>query len=142
MALAHHDAAHGDKAERADAKFFCTQDRGNHNVASGFQPAIGPQLDTMPQAVERQHLIGFGQPHFPWCPCIFDAGLRACAGSANIARNKDDVGMRFCHTSCDGADARCAHQLDAHPRARIDLLQVVDQLGKVFDRVNVMVRRR
>ena len=42
MALAHHDAAHGDKAKRADTKFFRTQNRGNHNVASGFQPAIGP----------------------------------------------------------------------------------------------------
>ena len=50
--------------------------------------------------------------------------------------------MGFCHTSGDGADACRAHQLDAHPRARVDLLQVVDQLGKVFDRINVMVRWR
>ena len=50
--------------------------------------------------------------------------------------------MRFCHTRGDGADARCTDELDAHPRARIDLLQVVDQLGKVFDRINVMVRWR
>ena len=50
--------------------------------------------------------------------------------------------MCFCHTRGDGADARCTHQLDAHPRARVDLLQVVNQLGKVFDRINVMVRWR
>ncbi len=34
------------------------------------------------------------------------------------------------------------HQLDADPRLRIAVLQVVDQLGEVFDRVDVVVRRR
>ena len=40
-------------------------------------------------------------------------------------------------TRGDGADARRTDQLDAHPRARIDLLQVIDQLCQIFDRVNL-----
>jgi hypothetical protein len=33
-------------------------------------------------------------------------------------------------------------QLHAHPRARVDLLQVVDELRQILDRIDVVMRRR
>jgi hypothetical protein len=42
----------------------------------------------------------------------------------------------------DRADAGLGHQLDADARRRVDLLQVVDQLRQVLDRVDVVVGRR
>ena len=33
-------------------------------------------------------------------------------------------------------------QLDADARARVDLLQVVDQLRQIFDRIDIVMRRR
>ena len=50
--------------------------------------------------------------------------------------------MRFRHPRGDRADAHLAHQLDADPRRGVAVLEVVDQLRKVLDRVNVVVRRR
>src|SRR5262249_59498637 len=42
----------------------------------------------------------------------------------------------------DRADADLGHQLDADPRPRVRVLQVMDQLRQVFDRVDIVVRRR
>jgi hypothetical protein len=42
----------------------------------------------------------------------------------------------------DGADADLGHQLDADARVMVGVLQVVDQLGQVLDRIDVVVRRR
>jgi hypothetical protein len=43
MALAHHDAAHGDQRGGADAEFLGAQHGGDHHVAAGFDAAIGAQ---------------------------------------------------------------------------------------------------
>ena len=51
------------------------EDRGDHDVASGLEPAVGAQADAVAQAVERQHLIDLAQAHFPRRARIFDAGL-------------------------------------------------------------------
>src|SRR5262249_45365474 len=41
-----------------------------------------------------------------------------------------------------GTDPDLGDQLHVYPRGRVDVLQVVDQLGQVLDRVDVVVRRR
>jgi hypothetical protein len=59
-----------------------------------------------------------------------------------MARDQDHIGLRLGHTGGDGADTGGRHQLHRHLGARVDLLQVVDQLRKIFDRIDVVVRRR
>ena len=50
--------------------------------------------------------------------------------------------MSLGHTGGDGADAHLGHQLDADPGVDVGILQVVDQLGQIFDGIDVVVRRR
>ena len=45
-------------------------------------------------------------------------------------------------TRGDGADADFAHQLDADARLGIDVLQIVDQLRQILDRIDVVMRGR
>src|SRR3546814_1199124 len=75
MALAHHDAAHRDKAQSPDAELFGAENRGDDDVAPGLEPTVGAQPDAVAEAVERENLIDFGQAHFPRRAGIFDAGL-------------------------------------------------------------------
>src|SRR3546814_11073531 len=56
--------------------------------------------------------------------------------------DQDGVGLRLGDAGGDGADAGRGHQLHADPRLRVDLLEVVDELGEVLDRVDVVARRR
>ena len=77
-------------------------------------------------------------------------GVPACwiddSGEAPVPpswpRDEDDVGVRLGHAGRDGADAGLAHQLHADARARVDVLQVEDELRQILDRVDVVVRRR
>ena len=87
----------------------------------------------MAKAVEREHLVRLGQAHFPRRARIFDAGLRACARAADIAGDQDDIGMRLGHTRRNRANARRTDKLHTDPRARVDLLEVVNQLRQIFD---------
>ena len=46
------------------------------------------------------------------------------------------------HTRSDGANANLSHQLHAHGSSGMHLVQVMDQLRQVFDRINVVMWRR
>ncbi len=50
-----------------------------------------------------------------------------------MARDQDDVRMRLRHARRHRADTRLTDQLNAHPRARVDLLAVVDKLRQILD---------
>ena len=50
--------------------------------------------------------------------------------------------MRFRDAGGDRADADFRNELHADARVVIRVLQVVNQLGQIFDRINVVMRRR
>ena len=50
--------------------------------------------------------------------------------------------MRFGNARGDSADAHFGHQLDGDAGVRIGVLQIVDELRQIFDRVNIVMRRR
>ena len=52
------------------------------------------------------------------------------------------VGARLGDAGRDRADADLGDQLDRDARLRVDVLQVVDQLRQILDRIDVVVRRR
>ena len=96
----------------------------------------------MAQAVGHQRLLGFHRPSSQATAGVFHRGQRAGAGAAVVTGDGDEIGIGFCHAGGDGADARFGHQFHRDHRLRVDLLQVEDQLRRVFDRVDVVVRRR
>ena len=77
-----------------------------------------------------------GQP-----ACLIDASGEA-PGASGVAADQDVVGARLGDTGRDRADPGFGDQLDADPGARVDLAQVVDELGQVLDRVDVVMRGR
>ena len=64
------------------------------------------------------------------------------AGAPVEARQRDDVGSRLGDADRDDADVRHDRDLDRNARARIHGLELVDDLGEIFDRVDVVVVRR
>src|SRR5690606_15347395 len=73
---------------------------------------------------------------------VLERRERARAGAAVVPGDQHDVGVRLGDARRDRADADLGDQLDVHPRLRVRVLEVVDQLGDVLDRVDVVVRRR
>ena len=142
VALAHHDASHRDQRRGADAVFVGTEHRRHDDVAAGLQAAIGAQHDLAAQIVHAQHLMHFGQAHFPWQTGMLDRGLRARARAAAMSGHQNRVGLGLGHTGGNGADTGGSDQLHTDLGVGVDLLQVVDQLCQILDGIDVMVRRR
>src|SRR5205823_7087284 len=72
----------------------------------------------------------------------FDAGERRRAGATGITADQDVIGLRLCNTRGDGADADFADELHAHTTLWVHALEIVNELRQIFNRVNVMMRRR
>ena len=142
VADAHHDAARYDERGRGEAELLGAEERRNHDVAAGLELAVHLDDDAVAEAVEEQHLLRLGEPELPGDSGVLERGQRRCARAAVVARDEDDVGVRLGHARGDRPDTDLGDELDVHARGRVGILQVVDELREIFDRVDVVVRRR
>ena len=141
MADAHHDAAQCNERRGGEAELLSTQKRGDDDVTAGFHLAVRFDDDTAAQIVEDEGLMGFGEAEFPWQASVFHGGLRGGAGAAVETGNEHHIRVCLGHTGSDGADADFGDELHADACSTVRILQVVDELGKILDGVDVMMRR-
>ncbi len=118
MADAHHDATERDEGSGAKPELLGAEQRGDDDVASGFQLAVGFDGDAAAQVVEDQGLVGLGEAQFPWKTGVFDRGLGRSARAAVEPADQDLVGVSFRHAGGNGAYADFGDQLDADARRR------------------------
>ena len=142
MALAHHDAARGDQRRGREAELVRAEQRAHHDVAPGAEAAIDLDRDAAAQPVEHQRLVGLGEPDLPRRAGMGDRGQRAGAGAAFEARDGHVVGARLGDPRRHRSHPDLGDQLHRDVGVRVGVLQVVDQLGEVLDRVDVVMRRR
>ena len=83
-----------------------------------------------------------GQAQLPRDAGVLDRGQRGGAGPAIVAGDQDHVGMRLGDARRHRSHPHLGHELHADPRVVVGVLEVVDELRKVLDRVDVVVRRR
>ena len=95
VALAHHDAAHGDEGHGGKAEFFRAKQRGDHHVAAGLQLAVSLHANAAAQIVQQQHLLRFSQAKFPGQAGMLDRTQRRSARSAAVAGDEHHIGMRL-----------------------------------------------
>ena len=116
VALAHHDAAHGDEGHGGKAELLRAEQRGDHDVAAGLQLAVGLHADAAAQIVEQQHLLRFGEAEFPGQAGVLDGAERRSAGAAVVAGDEHHVGVGLGDAGGDRADADFRDQLDGDAR--------------------------
>src|SRR5690606_33855159 len=103
--------------------------------------AVDLHRDAAAQVVEEKRLLGLGEADFPRAASVGQRGQRRGAGAALVARDRHVVGARLGNAGGDRADADFADQLDRDARGRVHVLEVVDELREIFDRVDIVVRR-
>ena len=142
MALARHVAADRDERRGPERELLGAEQRGDEQVAAGLEAAVGAQRDAVAQVVPEQDLVDLGQTELPRRADVLDRRQRRRPGPAGVAGQVDVRGAGLGDASRDGAHTAAGDELDADPCARVDRPQVGDQLGKILDRVDVVVRRR
>ncbi len=73
---------------------------------------------------------------------MLDGGQRRGARAAVMPGDDHMISLGLGHPGGHRAHAAFSHQLDADGRAGIGVFQIVDELGQVFDGIDVVVRRR
>ena len=86
--------------------------------------------------------MGFGDPQLPGQPRVLYGRLGRSAGSAVVAADQNYVSVTLGYAGRDRTHADLRHQLYVNPGVRVNIFQVVDQLGQIFDGVNIVVGRR
>jgi hypothetical protein len=75
VADAHHDAADRHQRRRGEPELLGPQQRGDGDVTTGLQLAIGLHGDAAAQVVQHQGLVGLRQTQLPGQPRVRDGGL-------------------------------------------------------------------
>ena len=120
-----------------------TEHRGDGDIAAAHQLAVGLQAHPAAQSVQNQ--VSGGLPPAP-APkedrrCEW-TGPRRRAGSAVTAGDENYLSAGLGDAGGDGADTGLADQLDADTGAAVGVFQIIDQLRKIFDGVDIMMGRR
>jgi hypothetical protein len=142
MTLAHHDAAFDNQRRRGKAELVGTEQRADDDIAAGLHLTIDLQADTRAQAVQHQRLLRFGQTEFPRRTGMLDRRHRRSAGATVKTGDHDVIGLGLGNTGCHRPDTDFGNQLDRDRRRGIGILQVMNQLCQIFNRVDIVVRRR
>ena len=131
-----------DQRRCGEAELLGAEQGGDHDVAAGLELAVGLHDDAVAQPVEHQRLLGLGETQLPRAAGVLERRQRAGTGAAVVAGDQHHVGLGLRHPGGDGADADLGDELDVDARLRVGVLEVVDQLLEILDRVDVVVRRR
>ncbi len=142
VALVRVDASERDQQRRAEAEHVGAEHRGDDHVAARLEAAVDAQCDAAAQTVRDQRVVRLDEAELPRQAGVLDGAERRSARAAVVARDVHDVRARLRDAACDVADAGLRDQLHRDLRLRVRAAQVVDQLRKIFDRVDVVVRRR
>ena len=142
MADAHHDATRDDERCRGETELLGTEQRGDHHVAAGLQLSIGLHHDPIAQTVHHQRLLGLGQAELPRTARVLQRGQRGRACAAVVPADEHHIGLRLGHSGSDRADPHLRYELHMDPGGGVRVLQVVDELLEILDRVDVVMGRR
>jgi hypothetical protein len=125
-----------------EAELVGAEDRADDHVAPGADAAVDLHGDAAAQAVLHENLVRLGKADFPGAARVLDRGEGACARAALIARNRHVIGARLGDAGRDRADADFGNELHRDVARRVHVLQVEDELGEIFDRINIVMRGR
>ena len=142
VALAHHDAASGDQRRGGETELVGAQKGADDHVAAGAQPAVDLHGDAVAQPVEHQHLLGLGEADLPGRAGVLDRGQRRSAGAAVVAGDGTWSACALATPAATVPTPTSETSLTLTCARRVDVLEVVDELGQVLDRIDVVVRRR
>src|SRR5262249_37826682 len=126
----------------SEPEFVRAQHCSDYHVATCFQPSINSQPDPVAKSVEQQHLLSLSQTQLPRGAGVLYRAEGRRPGSPVVSGNMNDFCVSLCDTGSNCANSRFRYELDRYSSARVHLLQVINELCQIFDRVNVVMRWR
>mmetsp|Transcript_5396 Transcript_5396/g.10834 ORF Transcript_5396/g.10834 Transcript_5396/m.10834 type:complete len:683 (+) Transcript_5396:2645-4693(+) len=142
VALAHHDAPKRDQRRRREPCLLSSEQEGHHHIAPRLDLTVGLHHHARAQVVEHERLVCFCEAELPRKACALDASPLRRPRPSVVPGDEDVVSLGLGDACRHHAYAHLRDELHRHARSRVGALEVIDELGKVLDGVDVVVRRR
>ena len=142
MTLPRHGTTQRHYRRRPKPECFGAKQRRDHHIAAGAEAAVHAYLDPLAQAVAHENRLRLRQSQLPGGTGVLDRREWRRARAAIVAGDQHVIGVCLGDARRHRADARFGDELHADAGRRIHLLEIVDELREVLDRVDVVVWRR
>mmetsp|Transcript_15954 Transcript_15954/g.39104 ORF Transcript_15954/g.39104 Transcript_15954/m.39104 type:complete len:753 (+) Transcript_15954:902-3160(+) len=141
MALSHHDATHGDQRGSCKTILFSSKKTGNSDIASSLELTISLQLDAVTESIENKSLLSLSKTKFPRKSTSLDSSPGSCSCTTIVSTDKNVVRIGLGNTCSNNTDTNFRDKLDRNFSIWLGVLQIMNELSKILNRVNVVVRR-
>mmetsp|Transcript_32603 Transcript_32603/g.79532 ORF Transcript_32603/g.79532 Transcript_32603/m.79532 type:complete len:1230 (+) Transcript_32603:1174-4863(+) len=139
VALPHHDASERHKGRCRESALLSTEDDGLDNILTSLELPIRLENHARPEIVHHKRLVRLSKPKLPRKTSALDATPLSSTSTAVVSRDENVVGLSLCHARSDDTNADLGNELDRDARSRIGALEVIDELGEILDRVDVVM---
>ena len=141
IADSHHDTSHGYQGCCRKAEFLCTKDRCDSYVTAAHQLTVCLDPYLITKSVHDQRLVCLCKSKLPGKSCIVNGVPRCRTGTAVITGDQDNLCTGLCNTGCNSTNTSLRNQLDTDPCLLVGILQIINQLCQILDRINIVMRR-
>src|SRR5262245_35739807 len=142
VALPHHDASGSNQRSGGETKLFSAKQSSDRDIATRLQLTVGLNHNPPAQIVHHQYLLRLSQPKFPRNSCMLDRSEWRSARATIVTADEDNIRVRLGDAGGHGAHSHFGDELHGDARLRVGIFEVVDQLRQIFDRIDVVMRRR
>lgn len=142
MTHARHDAALGYHGDGAEAKLVGSQDSCHDDFPAGTNATVNTELNSLSQLVLLECRVSLGETKLPETASMLHRAHGRCTRAALVTRDLHNISVGLDDATCDGSDAALSNELDGNLSGLVDFVKVVDELGQVLNRIDIVMRRR
>mmetsp|Transcript_13155 Transcript_13155/g.18842 ORF Transcript_13155/g.18842 Transcript_13155/m.18842 type:complete len:210 (+) Transcript_13155:1432-2061(+) len=139
VTLSHHDTSHRNQRPSSKAKFFCTQKTRNDDITTSLELTVGLEFDSVAQSVENEGLLCFCKAEFPRKSSAFQSSPCGSTGSSVMTTDSDMISNSLGNSSSYNSHTDLGNQFHGNFSSWLGILQIMDKLRQIFDRVNIMM---
>ena len=138
----HHNTAHSDQWCGSETPLLGTQQGRNSDIPTSPDLTVGLNSHSASQVVQHQSLVSLGKTQLPRKTGVLDGCPFGSTGTTVVTRNGDVIGLGLDYTAGNDANTNFRHKLDRDSSTRIGSFEIINELLKVLDRIDIVVRRR
>mmetsp|Transcript_27706 Transcript_27706/g.41062 ORF Transcript_27706/g.41062 Transcript_27706/m.41062 type:complete len:201 (-) Transcript_27706:94-696(-) len=140
VTLAHHDTSQSNEGSSGETVFLGSEKTRNDDITSSLQLTISLKFDSVTKSVEYKSLLRLCKTKFPRETCTLQSSPSSSSSSSVMSTNDNVVRKSLCNSSGYNSNTDLRYKFDRYLTMGLGILQVVNELGKILDRVDIVVR--
>mmetsp|Transcript_21480 Transcript_21480/g.44151 ORF Transcript_21480/g.44151 Transcript_21480/m.44151 type:complete len:370 (-) Transcript_21480:714-1823(-) len=142
MANTSHNTTFGNHGNGSETKLFGSKKSTDDNISSSSDTTVNTQGNTVAKSILHQSRVSLGKSKLPRTSGVLDGRKRGSSSTTVATGNLDNIGIGLGNTTSDSSNSDGRDELDRNPGVLVHGVQIMNQLSKILNTVNIMMRRR